>query len=93
MLCHILDLATLYLTVLSAILSSRPSSPPPPFGKQGFYFAENGRFKWTELSQGIAAKIGGIDTTIVPASEVDLDKMAEVLECERRFVPIAVAGR
>ena len=87
-LCHILDLTTLYLSILSAILSPTP----PPFGPNGFYFAENGRFKWNDLSTGIASKLG-VDTTLHPATPADLETMGKILGCPVALVPISVAGR
>ncbi|KAL8292339.1 hypothetical protein RQP46_001805 [Phenoliferia psychrophenolica] len=83
-LCHILDLTSLYLTILSAIISP---TPPPA----GFYFAENGRFKWTDLSRGIAEKLG-VDTTVVPATPSDIEAIGNAIGCPAPFVPVQVAG-
>lgn len=90
---NLLDLTSLYLTILTSILSGSA----PPCNKAGFYFAENGVVAWTDLYQGIAAALASAgfvkDTTLVRASVEDLERMGEVLGCPARFVPVNMAGR
>ncbi|KAK4705659.1 hypothetical protein P7C70_g540, partial [Phenoliferia sp. Uapishka_3] len=87
MLCHLRDLTSLYITILQAIITKQD----PPAGKKGFYFAENGQFKWNDLSKGIAANLK-VDQSVVPATPADLEEMGKILCCPAAFVPVSVAG-
>lgn len=94
-LCHVLDLCSLYTAILRRILQGNP----PPSGKNGFYFAENGRFPWAALWKGIAARMlernlfGVVDANPVQATSEDLVQMGGVLKQPPKFVPVSVAGR
>jgi hypothetical protein len=51
---HIQDLTSLYLLLTQSILSSSP----PPSGKTGYYFAENGEQSWESIAEKIG-EVGG----------------------------------
>lgn len=51
---HIQDLTSLYLLLTQTILSSHP----PPSGKTGYYFAENGEQSWKSIAEKIG-EVGG----------------------------------
>jgi len=91
-LMHIDDQVSLYATVLSGILSL-----DAPYGKNGFYFSENGTFSWRELSLKIVnalRKQKGLDGIheLPVASEEDLVAMGKVLQCNIGMVPVSIAG-
>lgn len=52
---HIQDLCSLYFLLTQSILSS---SQPPPNGKTGYYFAENGDQSWVSIAENIGV-VGG----------------------------------
>ena len=47
---HIMDLATLFTTYLTAILEGKDV----PCGEQGVFFVENGEHSWNDVGEGIA---------------------------------------
>jgi hypothetical protein len=55
---HIQDLTSLYFLLIQAILSS--DQKPPPSGKTGYYFAENGEQSWRGIAERIGEVGGGI---------------------------------
>lgn len=90
---HVDDQVSLYATVLSGILSL-----DAPYGKNGFYFSENGTFSWRELSLEIVntlRKQKGLDGIheLPIASEEDLIAMGKVLQCNIGMVPVSIAGK
>ncbi|KAF9462316.1 NAD-P-binding protein [Collybia nuda] len=98
-LVHLLDLTSLYMTLLKAIISS--SQDLPPYGKvHGYYFAENGTFSWKLLSQAISDQLasrGLIKATYPPSirrpTEEDLVNIGRALGDPPSFVPVSVGGQ
>ncbi|KAJ7118723.1 hypothetical protein C8R44DRAFT_789091 [Mycena epipterygia] len=98
-LCHLQDLVSLYMTLLKSITAGNN----PPSGKHGYYFAENGVFSWKALYEGIASRLASLGyfkgpqtagkIALVKATEVDIQRAAEVLEVPPAFVPVSVAGK
>ncbi|KAJ7461015.1 NAD-P-binding protein [Mycena galericulata] len=99
-LCHLQDLISLYMTLLKSIIAGNN----PPFGKQGYYFAENGVFSWKGLYEGIASRLASLGylkysetdgkTTLTKATEEDMQRASQVLEAPTpAFVPVLVAGK
>ncbi|KAJ4467210.1 hypothetical protein C8J55DRAFT_233175 [Lentinula edodes] len=91
-LMHIDDQVALYATVLDNILL-----PKAPYGKNGFYFSENGNFSWGSLSLAIVNALrkrnglGNIHELSV-ATDGDFVAMAKVLDCNVGMVPVSIAG-
>lgn len=52
---HVLDLATIYVLLLSKLLStdSKNADKEVPSGRQGIFFAETGEHTWLQASQAI----------------------------------------
>ncbi|KIK66786.1 hypothetical protein GYMLUDRAFT_37908 [Collybiopsis luxurians FD-317 M1] len=91
-LMHIDDQTSLYATVLSGILTLKA-----PYGKNGFYFSENGTFSWRQLSLAIVnylRKRNGLDgvDSLPAANDEDLIATGQVLGCDVGMVPVSFAG-
>ncbi|KAE9398838.1 NAD-P-binding protein [Gymnopus androsaceus JB14] len=91
-LMHIDDQAALYATLLSGILRLEA-----PYGKNGFYFSENGTFGWRALSLAVInalRKRNGLDgiQELPVASEQDMIAMGQVLQCNVGMIPVSIAG-
>lgn len=90
---HVDDQVTLYATLFSSILRHEA-----PYGKNGFYFSENGTFSWRDLSLAVVnalRKRNGLDAIdILPiADEEDMLAMSQVLGCNVGMVPVTFAGK
>lgn len=90
---HIDDQVALYATVLDNILLLKA-----PYGKNGFYFSENGNFGWRSLSLAIVnalRKRNGLENLheLPVATDQDLVAMANVLNCNVGMVPVSIAGK
>lgn len=71
------------------------SDSKAPYGKNGYYFSENGTFSWRELSVAVVNpfrkrnRLNVIDV----ASNKDTIAMSQVLWCDVKMVPIIFAGK
>ncbi|KAF5389067.1 hypothetical protein D9757_004992 [Collybiopsis confluens] len=91
-LMHIDDQCALYATVLAGVLDLKA-----PYGKDGFYFSENGTFSWRQLSLALLnalRKRNSLDAVdkLPVATEGDLVAMSQVLRCDVGMVPLSFAG-
>jgi len=67
---HILDLATLYETMLAKIVQGENV----PYGEKGVFFSETGSFTWKELAQRVSdagKALGALKTTEVKSITLD----------------------
>jgi len=89
---HVVDLADLYVLLLRGILSA--SSPPPPHGRDGIYWAETGEHTWLGVSQAIAktAKSQGF----IPTGEVKSISLKEAADAfmggDESYVEVVMAS-
>ncbi len=68
---HVYDMSKCYLKLLALALSD---SSVPAWGKQGYYFTENGEHVWGEIAKSVASKAvkqGFINTADVEAVSAD----------------------
>lgn len=64
---HIQDLSTLYLTLgEAAVLGGGRAT----WGRQGYYFAENGSFAWGDIQRSIT--LAAYEKKFIPTSQVDV---------------------
>ncbi|KAJ3775645.1 NAD-P-binding protein [Lentinula raphanica] len=91
-LMHIDDQVKLYATLLSNLIRLQA-----PYGRDGFYFSENGTFSWRSLSLAIVnalRKRNSLETIqeLPVATDDDLIAMGKVLGCDAGMVPVSLAG-
>lgn len=90
--CHVLDNTTLYLALVSSILTGNH----PNQKKCGYYLAASGNVAWVDLYQAIGealVKRGIISEAVVErADERALDRMAEGLKIPREMVALQLGG-
>jgi len=69
---HVEDLANLYILLLHLALEKKA-----PIGKEGYYLAENGEFKWGQIAQTVAKKMKELsigDGSVKNATKEDYKK-------------------
>ncbi|KAJ7168190.1 NAD-P-binding protein [Mycena crocata] len=98
-LCHLQDLVSLYMTLLTSIIAG---NNPPSGRNYGYYFAENGVFSWKALYQGIASRLFALgylkgsvadgEVTLTKATEEDIQRASQVLKVPPKFVPVSMCG-
>ncbi len=86
-LCHVGDVANLYLSVLRRNLfeTSTPAKP-------GIYFAENGVFSWDEPPKKLLAGLE-MQGDLTRSGEKDIEGMSKVLGVRPAVVRVQLAGR
>lgn len=91
--CHVIDNTNLYLDILRRILNGED----PGHGKQGYFLASSGSVAWDDLYAAMAvalAKRGLVDdTSVVPASQDVLQRMASAAGCPPEFVAVMFGGK
>ncbi|PWY83339.1 NAD(P)-binding protein [Aspergillus heteromorphus CBS 117.55] len=91
--CHVQDTASLYLELLRRVLRGDKLDS----GKQGYYLAASGSVAWEALydamGQRLAARGVVEDAAIRDASEADLERIGEVIERPKDFVPLEIGGK
>ncbi|CCX04391.1 hypothetical protein FPQ18DRAFT_352849 [Pyronema domesticum] len=72
---HVCDLAKVYLALTEAAVAG---GEPAQWNENGYYFAENGRHTWEDLSKEIAQKCK--DMHLLPTDEIDYLDNEEILK-------------